>query len=97
MWRDRGRKNRQGRQRYEGEGDHGPAVIYGCGGIEVVRAGRDAGATKARMQDFGVGAFNGWDDFQDMIAGFITSIDWRCGTELDFADDGLFSGGKKEW
>jgi hypothetical protein len=45
-----------------------------CGAIEVVRAGRDASGTKARasagVQDFGVGAFNGWDDFQDVVIDF---------------------------
>jgi hypothetical protein len=46
------------------------------------------------MQDFGVRAFNGWDDFQDMVSEILACVDWRCGTELDFADDGSFSGGK---
>ena len=45
-------------------------------------------------QDFGVLAFNGWDGFQDVVSEFLGFVDWRCGTELDFADDGLFSCGK---
>jgi hypothetical protein len=55
---------------------------------------RDASGTKERMQDSGVMAFNGWDDFQDVVIEFLAWVDWRCRTELDFAEDGLFSGGK---
>ncbi len=46
------------------------------------------------MQDFRVLAFNGWDNFQDMMIKFFACVDWRCGTELDFANDGRFSSGK---
>jgi hypothetical protein len=28
------------------------------------------------------------------VSEFLGFVDWRCGTELDFADDGLFSCGK---
>jgi len=47
-----------------------------------------------RVQVFGVLAFNLCDDFQDVIMDFLAWVDWRCGTELDFADDGSFSSGK---
>ena len=71
----------------------GPLVGCRCGEIEVERAGGTPALVEG-MQDFGVLAFNGWDGFQDVVSEFLGFVDWRCGTELDFADDGLFSGGK---
>jgi hypothetical protein len=32
---------------------------------------RDASGTKERMQDSGVMAFKGWDDFQDVMIEFL--------------------------
>jgi hypothetical protein len=46
------------------------------------------------MQDFGCGAFTGCGGFQGVMMEFLAFVDWWCGTELDFAEDELFSGCK---
>ena len=48
---------------------------------------------KGTVQDYGVLAFKLWGRFPGMMIELLSSVDWRCGTELDFADVGPFSCG----
>jgi hypothetical protein len=52
----------------------GPSALFACGGIAVVRAGGTPALRGKGMQDFGMGAFNGWDDFQDVVIEFLVLL-----------------------
>lgn len=70
-----------------GSGWLSPIAICGCGEIEVEKSRHGRRRHGGGLQDFGVRAFDGGDDFQDVMIEFLSLIDWRCGTELDFADE----------
>jgi hypothetical protein len=66
---------RSGGQSAYRRGNGGPSAIYGCGESEIVRAGGTPAVRRRGMQDFGVGAFNGWDDFQGVMIELLSFVD----------------------